>query len=90
VDVEAKPANLKTSAAGLSILIVDDEGATRQLCRDIASEIGLEVRTASTTDEALEILEQSPVDIVVTDLRVPQLGGSSFSKTSARTNLILR
>jgi DNA-binding NtrC family response regulator len=80
VDVEAKPANLKTSAAGLSILIVDDEDATRQLCRDIASEIGLEVRTASTTDEALEILEQSPVDIVVTDLRVPQLGGLELLK----------
>ena len=80
MDVEAKPANLKTSAAGLSILIVDDEDATRQLCRDIASEIGLEVRTASTTDEALEILEQSPVDIVVTDLRVPQLGGLELLK----------
>jgi len=80
VDVEAKHANLKTSAAGLSILIVDDEDATRQLCRDIASEIGLKVRTASTTDEALEILEQSPVDIVVTDLRVPQLGGLELLK----------
>jgi DNA-binding NtrC family response regulator len=80
VDLEAKPANLKTSAAGLSILIVDDEDATRQLCRDIASEIGLKVRTASTTDEALEILEQSPVDIVVTDLRVPQLGGLELLK----------
>ena len=80
MDVEAKHANLKTSAAGLSILIVDDEDATRQLCRDIASEIGLKVRTASTTDEALEILEQSPVDIVVTDLRVPQLGGLELLK----------
>jgi DNA-binding NtrC family response regulator len=85
VDVEAKPANLKTSAAGLSILIVDDEDATRQLCRDIASEIGLEVRTASTTDEALEILEQSPVDIVVTDLMVPELGGIELLK-HIRTN----
>jgi CheY-like chemotaxis protein len=74
VDIEPKPANLKASAVGVSILIVDDEDTTRQLCRDIASEIGLEVRTASTTDEALEILEQSPVDIVVTDLKVPEIG----------------
>jgi DNA-binding NtrC family response regulator len=80
VDIEPKPANLKASAVGLSILIVDDEDATRQLCRDIASEIGLEVRTASTTDEALEILEQSPVDIVVTDLMVPELGGIELLK----------
>jgi two-component system response regulator HydG len=85
VDIEPKPANLKASAVGVSILIVDDEDATRQLCRDIASEIGLEVRTASTTDEALEILEQSPVDIVVTDLKVPELGGIELLK-HIRTN----
>ena len=82
IDVEgkAKPASFKTSAAGLSILIVDDEDATRELCRDIALEMGLEVHTASTTSEALDTLEQSPVDIVVTDLRVPQLGGLELLK----------
>ena len=85
MDIEPKPANFKSSAIGVSILIVDDEDATRQLCRDIASEIGLEVRTASTTDEALEILEQSPVDIVVTDLKVPELGGIELLK-HIRTN----
>ena len=85
MDIEPKPANFKSSAVGVSILIVDDEDATRQLCRDIASEIGLEVRTASTTDEALEILEQSPVDIVVTDLKVPELGGIELLK-HIRTN----
>ena len=85
MDIEPKPANFKASAIGVSILIVDDEDATRQLCRDIASEIGLEVRTASTTDEALEILERSPVDIVVTDLKVPELGGIELLK-HIRTN----
>jgi CheY-like chemotaxis protein len=60
VHVEAKPANVKSTATGFSILIVDDEDATRELCRDIASEMGLEVHTASTTNEALELLEQSP------------------------------
>lgn len=80
MEVEANPESLKTSAAGFSILIVDDEGATRELCRDIASEMGLEVRTASTTDEALGILDESAIDIVVTDLRVPQLGGLELLK----------
>jgi len=83
VEVEAKPASLKTGAVGLSILIVDDEDTTRELCRDIALEMGLEVHTASTTSEALETLEESPVDIVVTDLRVPQLGGLELLKRIA-------
>jgi DNA-binding NtrC family response regulator len=83
VEVTEKPASLKANTAGLSILIVDDEDATRELCRDIATEMGLEVRTASTTNEALEVLEQSPIDIVVTDLRVPQLGGLELLKRAS-------
>jgi DNA-binding NtrC family response regulator len=80
VDIDAKPASPEISAGGFSILIVEDEAATRDLCRDIAAEIGLEVHTAATTHEALEVLEQSPVDIVVTDLKVPQLGGIELLK----------
>jgi two-component system response regulator HydG len=63
-----------------TVLIVDDEGTTRDLCRDVVAEAGLRTRTASNTEEALEILEQSPVDIVLTDLRVPQLGGLELLK----------
>jgi DNA-binding NtrC family response regulator len=80
MEVEAKPVNLKASTSGFSILIVDDEDATRDLCRDIVTEMGLEVHTASSTSEALEILEESAVDVVVTDLRVPQLGGLELLK----------
>ena len=59
----------------ITALIVDDENATRDLCRDVVADSGLRARTASTTEQALEILEQFPVDIVITDLRVPQMGG---------------
>jgi len=56
-------------------LVVDDEDDIRDLCANLAMEAGLRVRTAATTEQALEILEQVPVDLVVTDLRVPQIGG---------------
>jgi two-component system response regulator HydG len=66
--------------ASATVLIVDDEDATRNLCRDVAIEAGFRARTASTTEQALEILEQAPVDIVITDLRVPNLGGIDLLK----------
>jgi DNA-binding NtrC family response regulator len=63
-----------------TVLIVDDEDATRSLCRDVVTDSGLRTRTASTTEQALEILDQMPVDILITDLRVPQIGGLELLK----------
>lgn len=58
-----------------TVLIVDDEDAALRLCADIAAEAGLRVRRATTTEQALGVLDEFPVDIVITDLRVPELGG---------------
>jgi DNA-binding NtrC family response regulator len=71
-----------TSEHGTSptILIVDDEDSTRNLCRDVITDSGLRTRVASTTEQALEILEQWPVEILITDLRVPQIGGLELLK----------
>jgi len=66
--------------ATATVLIVDDEDTTRSLCQDVVSDAGLRTRTASTTEQALEILDQSPVDIVITDLRVPHIGGLALLK----------
>jgi two-component system response regulator HydG len=63
-----------------TVLIVDDEDATRSLCNDVVTDSGLRTRTASTTEQALEILDQMPVDILITDLRVPQIGGLELLK----------
>jgi DNA-binding NtrC family response regulator len=73
-------------SATLSALIVDDEVTTRNLCRDVAADAGLQVYVASTTEEALEILDQYPVDIVVTDMQVPQLGGLELLKRTRANN----
>jgi DNA-binding NtrC family response regulator len=80
--VEAPAARSTT----FSILIVDDEVTTRNLCRDVAADAGLQVYVAPTTEEALEILDQFTVDIVVTDLQVPQLGGLELLKRTRANN----
>jgi two-component system response regulator HydG len=67
-------------ATDLAVLIVDDEQSTCSLCGEIAREAGLQVYFAETTEEALELLERSPVDILLTDLKVPELGGLELLK----------
>jgi DNA-binding NtrC family response regulator len=70
----------KAPATDLVVLIVDDEKSTCSLCGDIAREAGLQVHFAETTEEALELLDRSPVDILLTDLKVPELGGLELLK----------
>ena len=77
-DIEQEDPQPKPSV--VTVLVVDDEVAARNLCTDVAVQSGLRVRTAATTEQALEDLEQFPVDIVVTDLKVPQLGGLELLK----------
>jgi DNA-binding NtrC family response regulator len=74
------PAFTSERPISATVLIVDDEDATRSLCQDVVTDSGLRTRTASTTEQALEILDQMPVDILITDLRVPQIGGLELLK----------
>jgi DNA-binding NtrC family response regulator len=69
-------------AVPVTVLIVDDEDATRSLCRDVVAESGLRTKLAATTEQALDIPAQSPIEIVIIDLKVPQLGGLSCSSES--------
>ena len=75
-----KVESVAVKTAALSLLIVDDEVITRSLCNDVALEAGLHVYASSTTEQALDILDQYPIDIVVTDLKIPQLGGLELIK----------
>jgi two-component system response regulator HydG len=80
-----RPAAAVERPAPITVLIVDDEDEICNLCRDVVADAGLRTRTASTTEQALEILDQHPVDIVITDLRVPQLGGFELLKRVRET-----
>ena len=65
---------------GVTVLIVDDEETARNLCRDVVTDCGFRARVASTTEEALAIMDAHPVDIVLMDLKVPQIGGLELLK----------
>ena len=58
-----------------SILVVDDEPQITRVLKTTLSSQGYGVRTASDGDEALLILKEWTPDLVITDLRMPNLGG---------------
>src|SRR6266851_7998849 len=85
-ETETKFETGASRSTAFSLLVVDDEVSTRNLCRDVAADAGMQVYVAPTTEVALEILDQYPVDIVVTDLQVPQLGGLELLKRTRANN----
>ncbi len=56
------------------LLIVDDELGVRESLRAILQK-DCEVVTATSGDEALEIVAREPVDVVTLDLKMPGMGG---------------
>jgi DNA-binding NtrC family response regulator len=57
-----------------AILVVDDHETTRESLRELLEREGCEVLTAGTAREALERLAGADLDVVLTDLRLPDAG----------------
>jgi len=57
------------------ILVVDDELNMRLVLSAMLKKEGYSVSTASDGIEALEIIQKDPVDVIVTDLKMPRLDG---------------
>jgi DNA-binding NtrC family response regulator len=67
-----------TDETKLRFLIVDDEQSIRRLCVTVGQGIGFECYEAESAEAALETLETRPPDIVVTDLKLPNLSGGDL------------
>jgi two-component system NtrC family response regulator len=58
-----------------TILIVDDEKNYPLVLSAVLQEEGYEALTANSGEEALEIIDHSDVDLVLTDMKMPQMDG---------------
>ena len=58
-----------------SVLVVDDNGPARQAVEAVLESAGYAVTTASGGEEGIERFRRSPVDLVVTDIMMPNKDG---------------
>ncbi len=63
------------SAEKERILIVDDSANTLEVLKRNLTAADYQVFTAPGVSEAIEILEQTPLDLVITDLKMPNISG---------------
>ncbi len=65
---------------GQIILVVDDEPALRELAQEILSLAGYRVLTANDGDDAIDVLAGNKVDLVLSDVIMPQVDGYQLAK----------
>jgi signal transduction histidine kinase/CheY-like chemotaxis protein len=59
----------------ISVLVVDDEAGIAALCKRILSRAGYDVTSLTDPRAAIEHLQQQRVDLLVVDIRMPEVDG---------------
>ena len=70
-----KPGSMTSSQKKERILIVDDAVATLEVLQRTLTAAGYQVFTAPSVAGALEILENTALELVITDLKMPKVSG---------------
>jgi CheY-like chemotaxis protein len=55
----------------LNLLIVDDERAVREACREAASALGYRTTAAESAEHALRVIDAHNIDVILLDLKLP-------------------
>ncbi len=62
----------------MHVLLVEDDPANQKALERLLKAGGFEVSVAGNGLEAFDLLEQQPFDALLTDIRMPRLGGISL------------
>ena len=65
---------------GVRVLVVDDERDARDLCSEFLAQAGAEVTAAASVEEALERLDGTRYDVLVSDLSMPHADGYALMR----------
>jgi DNA-binding NtrC family response regulator len=69
-----------------TILIVEDEARMRRLLELDLSEAGYQTFSSADAEKGLDLLRREQIDLVLTDLKLPGLGGLEFLQAAKRLN----
>jgi DNA-binding NtrC family response regulator len=80
---------INTQKEQIQVLVADDERNLRKMLRAQLERWGYEVHLAKNGKEALDILENHYIDILITDLRMPEMDGMELLKKIHEKNEFL-
>ncbi len=69
-----------------NLLFVDDEAEILEILVDLFAEEGYGLHTATRAADALRIMDDHPIDFVLSDLKLPDSSGSDFLNKVRQSN----
>ncbi len=70
---------------GVSLMIVDDDENMREILAKVLAQEGYTIRQAPHAEAALQELRREPVDVVLSDIRMPGMDGLAFLQQARRS-----
>jgi two-component system OmpR family response regulator len=67
---------------GLRVLLVEDDDDNRELMAEVLATAGCEVLSAASGQAGLKVLSEHSVDVVVTDVGMPGMGGLEMARAA--------
>ena len=81
-----EPADTIPSSGPTRILVVDDEPSMREMLRIVLRRDGYDVVLAENGKAALDRLQSQPFDLLLSDIRMPDLSGVEVLRTAKEIN----
>lgn len=78
--MSSAPAAINDSVSPPTILVVDDERAVREVVAAILEDEGYAVRCARDGLDALSVIAQERIDLVLSDVKMPRLDGIALAR----------
>lgn len=80
-----KPSDSDTSIVlDCNVLVVDDEEDLRAWLKHILESHGCRVRVASNGSEGLQALKEDHIDVIISDMKMPEMNGDEFYQRCIR------
>src|SRR5210317_1968642 len=77
---------MRKKNSNINVLIVDDDLSVRNTMDEYIANAGFSTLAASSAEEALELIEKNTFAVVITDIRLPGLGGLELTKVIKQKN----
>lgn len=68
--------------SGVHVLLVEDDDDNRELMAEVLSASGYQVLSAASGQDGLKKLSEHSIDVVVTDVGMPGMGGLEMAKAA--------